>query len=349
MKKLAITILKIILPIVVIVWLCVQVQKNDPETFLRLWTSEKRWDLLALSIALVFAAVTISFVRWHLLIRAMGLPLRLRDTLRLGFLGYLMNFVAPGQVGGDLFKAVFIARDQKGRRAAAIATIFVDRICGLYGLLLVTSVGLFLSGLGSTSYEIRLIEQSTYLFTILGAIGIVILLTPGMTNSRMARFATNIPKIGGLFKKLFDSIDLLRSQKQVFVYVGILSVSVHLLLAVGVYVSARAIFSDVPSLGQHLVISPVANVVGAIPLTPGGLGSYELATTFLYDLLSSDANRGRGVIIGLVYRFSTIAVAAVGLIFYWTHRAEFSQVMKRASEEASEAAQPSEQLSYDSV
>ena len=63
------------------------------------------------------------------------LPFRLRDAFRLGFLAFLLNFVSVGAVGGDLFKAFFIARDQPGRRTEAVATVVVDRLVGFYALL----------------------------------------------------------------------------------------------------------------------------------------------------------------------------------------------------------------------
>ena len=52
--------------------------------------------------------------------RALGIPFTLRNAFRLGFMGYLLNFVGPGAVGGDLFKAYFVASDQKSRRAEAV-------------------------------------------------------------------------------------------------------------------------------------------------------------------------------------------------------------------------------------
>ena len=82
-----------------------------------------------------------TFVRWYLLVRALQLQFRLVDAFRLGFLGYLFNFVVVGSVGGDLFKAIFIAREQPGRRAEAVATVLVDRIVGVYALVLVDQRG----------------------------------------------------------------------------------------------------------------------------------------------------------------------------------------------------------------
>ena len=72
-------------------------------------------------------------VRWRMLVRAAGMSFSYKDAFRLGFLGFLLNFVSVGAVGGDLFKAVFIAREQPGRRIAAIVSVALDRLLGQLG------------------------------------------------------------------------------------------------------------------------------------------------------------------------------------------------------------------------
>jgi uncharacterized membrane protein YbhN (UPF0104 family) len=84
------------------------------EAFAALGEQSKHWGLLAASAGCCLAMVVGTIVRWHLLVRALGLPFRLRDAFRLGFLSYALNFVSLGNVGGDLFKAIFIAREQPG-------------------------------------------------------------------------------------------------------------------------------------------------------------------------------------------------------------------------------------------
>lgn len=331
---------KIVIPISIVIWLCIQAQRNNPDIFAQLRTSQKNWALLGTSVALIFAANTLCFIRWHILLRAIEINISIFNTLRLGFLGFLFGFVAPGQLGGDLFKAVFIAREQRDRRTAAVATILIDRVCGLYGLLLVTSSGLLVTGLAAEDPYVEMIANATYACTILGAIGIALLLTPGMTRSRLANSVTGIPKIGKLFRRIFNATDMFQQKKPVLLLIGIVSVVVHLLNAVGLFVGSRGIYADSPSLMQHLVISPMAGVAGALPLFPGGTGSYEAAVKILYDLFSASDAQGRGVVIGLMYRFTTIVVAAVGLIFYWTGRREVDEVIERARSESSKELQP---------
>src|SRR5262249_15364961 len=113
-RRTLLTIAKFALAIGILSYLVIQVQRN--EGFTRLWEQEKNWPLLAAAVGCTFAAILLNFVRWHFLIRAVGIDIRLPLTMRYGALGYALNFVAPGSIGGDLFKAIFLAHGQPGRR-----------------------------------------------------------------------------------------------------------------------------------------------------------------------------------------------------------------------------------------
>ena len=58
-----------------------------------------------------------------------------------------MNFVAPGSIGGDLFKAIFLAHGQPGRRTEAVATVIADRLLGVTTILVIASIGILATGL----------------------------------------------------------------------------------------------------------------------------------------------------------------------------------------------------------
>ena len=57
-------------------------------------------------------------------------------------------------MGGDLFKAIFIAREQPGRRTEAVATVLVDRVIGMYALVLLTSAVICLGGIPNTDRDV---------------------------------------------------------------------------------------------------------------------------------------------------------------------------------------------------
>jgi uncharacterized membrane protein YbhN (UPF0104 family) len=242
-----------------------------------------------------------------------------------------------------LFKAVFVAREQTQRRAAAIATIIVDRACGLYGLLVMTTIALVISNVSSISTQIATIARGTYLLTAAGAIVIVLVLSPAFANSRLARKLTEVPKIGHLLARLLAAVRLYQRQWPVLVAVGFLSLAVHGLLALGIYLTARGIYTQTPPMAEHFVISPLSSVAGALPITPGGLGSFELALSYLYDLFSPADAQGRGIVIALLVRVAIILVAGIGIFFYWHNHREVQLLLREAERAAQQRSeQPTE-------
>jgi uncharacterized protein (TIRG00374 family) len=339
LKKHLVGWLKIVIPLALIVWLCRHAWQQHPDAVRTLRDGDTRPGLLAVGILAILAAHVIGTLRWHLLLRAIHIPVRLIDTLRLGFLGYLFNLISPGHVGGDLFKAVFIAREQRQRRTAAIATIVVDRVCGLYGLLVMSALALAVSRVSSISPTVAAMAGGVYVLTGLGGAAIVLMLTTPLATHPLSRRLAELPKLGPIVAQLLTAMQLYQRQRPVMLVVGLMSVLVHVLLALGVYFAARGVYAQTPPLADHFVISPVASVAGALPITPGGLGSFELALSYMYDLLSPLDARGRGIVVALLVRLAIIGVAGIGVAFYWLNHREVQALLGQAEREAQREAE----------
>lgn len=309
---------------------------QKPE-FWQVVNGPKDWPLLALAFILFFSGVCLTFVRWQLLVRALDFPFTLLSAFRLGFLGYLFNFVAPGGVGGDLFKAVAIAHEYHGRRAQAVATVVIDRIVGLYALFVVAAAAVLLNGLWqSPSPSIRSVAFGTLVGTAVGAVGIVMLLIPGFTSGRLSQFLGNLPRTGRIFRQLLDAVRMYRLRLgAVFASLAV-SVVVHLLTVAGFYVVGLALPGAAPTLSEHFVIVPLAMVISAVPITPGGLGTMELSIAELFATMSQQqVDAAQGLAVSLVFRLMTIVIALVGVVIYVVARREVSQVVHEAEEDES--------------
>lgn len=334
MKKYIILFLKFALPLAIIAWL---VGNIDEQQMRQLTERPKHWGMLAAALAIAMTAVCMTFIRWFLLVRALEIPFRLRDAFRLGFLGYLLNFVSAGSVGGDLFKAVFIAREQPGRRTKAVATVVVDRLFGLYALLVVTSLALLLSDLDSASAEIIAISRVTFLATTTGGLVIFILLVPGFTNGRVSNGLARLPKVGPTLESLINAVRMYRNRPAVLAVGGAMSLVVHCLYATSIFLAAGAMFDGVPSFGEHLIVVPLATLAGAMPFTPAGLGAFELALDQLYLLLpQGGVVLVSGVTVALAFRMMTFVIAGIGVVYYWTCRREVKAVLIAAQDEQGE-------------
>ncbi len=85
--------------------------------FYEFLAEKKAWSLLAAGFALTAAGIVLTMIRWCYLVRAVGIRFRMKDALRIGFLGFLFNLAPLGIVAGDLLKAVMLARENPGQRA----------------------------------------------------------------------------------------------------------------------------------------------------------------------------------------------------------------------------------------
>ncbi|MCA9170840.1 MAG: flippase-like domain-containing protein [Planctomycetales bacterium] len=322
--------LKVILPAAIIFALCRHVWIRHPEAVDALRSGETRVSLIVLAGVVILLAHVLCMLRWHLLMRALRIPIRLRDTLRLGFLAHLLNFVSPGQLGGDLFKAIFVAREQTGLRTEAIGTIVVDRAWGMLGLLIVTATATLITGTEKLNYDVAIAARVVQVGAVVGILGVLVALSPRFSSSAFMRRFVEIPKIGPHIGRLLAALHLYQQQRRVLVAVGVLSLGVHTFMATGAYLTSAALYRHIPTLMEHLVIEPLAGSVSALPLTPGGVGSFEVAFNYLYGAFAPAEAQGQGVIVGIIVHLAVISCASIGVFFYWWNHREVQQLLREA-------------------
>jgi len=333
------TLLKIGISVDLVAYLVSSAMTKSPETFIDLYSQPKQWGYLALATVCCTSAVLLTFIRWYYLVRALELPFRFREALRLGFLGYLFNLAPMGIVGGDLLKAVMLARQQQERRAQAVATVVVDRLIGLYVLFLVASTAILAIGLqNSPERNVRYACYATLAATALGAVAVAMLLIPGVTSGRLSRMLARVPKVGHVLDSLLDAVRMYRRKLHVLLGAALMSVGVHTLFTVGVFLIACGLYENVLSLGTHFVVMPVSASMGVIPLP---VGPFEAVLEFFYTQMPAGVKMlpGQGLIVALAYRIITVLIAAVGICYYLGSRQEVAEVIEE-TEHAKEAAGP---------
>ncbi len=298
------------------------------ESFGKLAGYEKNWSLAALALALALAMVLITFVRWWMLVRVLGLPLRIWDALRLGFLGYLFNFVSLGNVGGDLFKAIFLARDHPGRRTLAVASVVVDRVLGLYALFLVAAGAVLVQrSWQSSQVQLQALAWGALTAAALGTAGLLVVFAPLTTQGRFARWVSGVPVAGPVLARALDALAIYRRRWPVLVVATVMSFGVHGCSTLCVFTLSRALGVEAPGPGEHFLVVPLAVLAGALPLPLSGLGAMEAAMEFLY-LQHPGVLRGTGLVVSLAFRAVTLVVAGIGIVYWLANRAWVAQSLR---------------------
>jgi uncharacterized membrane protein YbhN (UPF0104 family) len=229
-----------------------------------------------------------------------------------------------------VFKAVFIAREQPTRRAEAVASVVVDRVIGLFALLVLTSVAILFFDLRATSVEIQMVCRATLVCTAVGVAGLGLLMIPSFTDNPLVNKMTSIPLAGRTLKKLMDAWVTFRSHPRMLFQIIGLSFGVQGLMTMGVIGIATSLFDRPPTPLEHLIIFPLSNVASAIPISPAGLGTFEFAMKELYDRLPQNPTDASGAIVAFGFRIATILVAAIGVVIYWFSKQNFDRVLAQA-------------------
>jgi uncharacterized protein (TIRG00374 family) len=233
----------------------------------------------------------IGVLRWMLLLRAQGIRHSFWTVHRLTFIGFFFNNVVPGPTGGDVIKAVYVARGAE-RRTPAVVTVIVDRVLGLVALALIALFSL-LTQLDNPAYR----ELSLFVFGFLG------LAAAGSTVffSRRIRRWLGIEAIvsrlpaAGLVRKADEAMFAWRHHKGALLVGLLLSFANQLAIqvmmwtvAAGLHVTTRT-GGDVGAV-DYMIVLPVAFIASSLPVLPGGWGLRETAFAVCFHFIGVDRN-----------------------------------------------------------
>ena len=337
-KKSLLLTVKIGIPIAIIAYLVFEAKNK--EAFGDLYAHPKNWPLLAAAALSCGSAVLLTLIRWYYLIRALDVPCRFREVLRIGFMGYLFNLAPMGIVGGDVLKAVLLGRHYKGSQAKAFASTIVDRILGLYMLFVVATVAILATGFLHFGHpQIRFICRLAIGLTIVGTVGIAVLWFLASANGKVAALMKKRPPFIDPIERLIAATAMYRRKPLVLTAGAIMSVGVHSLFTLGIFLIAVGLFGNLLpaqlSLKSHFVVAPLSAATGVIPLC---MGPFETVLSYLYQWVGGTENAlAQGLVVALGYRIITVLIAAVGLAYYFGARQEVAEAMHADTHEQQSA------------
>lgn len=247
--------------------------------------------------ATVFAALMIGAARHRALLGAYGAASKpsFLACFRLFLVGYFYNTFLPGSVAGDAVRAVQ-ARESFGSEGttASLAVVLVERVLGLFGLVLVAGGAFAIRPLVGVHGMTTLVVVGV--FVAIAGVGVV----------SVAR------RLGGVFPgaigRLFSRLPELRSGHDFAAAVG-LSLASQLTVAATGHALITGLDPSVDAL-TSLVVVPVAAASAYVPITVSGLGVREAAFARLYAL--ADVDLSTGAAFSLAFLGVQVAAALVG-------------------------------------
>lgn len=295
---------------------------QDGKTIKGLLTLVKEMDLplFAAGALCYFIAASFSSVRWWWLLRVNELDVSLRRAFALTWIGVFFNNVIPGLTGGDVVKAVYVARET-GRKLRPVLSVLVDRALGLLSLALLAAVVILFS---LDVEEFRWIAFALWAGLI--GLGLVVLVFLSRRIRQAVRFDSLLTKLPGhgILMQIDEAFTHYRGHIPGIVLWLILSSFNHLLSVFGVFLIGEALQGVLPFV-HYVIFVPIIHITTALPLAPAGWGVGEAFFSYFWEhygtpyvaTMSDPAQflRTQGVALSLVYRCHLVLWSLIGAVF----------------------------------
>jgi uncharacterized protein (TIRG00374 family) len=238
-----------------------------------------QWFWVLSAVLIYFVAQTLLASRWILLLRVHKVNISLFQTVKLTYLGLFYNNMMPGAVGGDLLKGWYITQhSDKNLRLEAAVTVFVDRLVGLIGMILVGALASLAVGSDlKLPLLSRQIQVRHLIWILLGAL----ILAAIIFFSRRVRHALLLNKIldklpfASFLRKIDDAIRIYRRHLCTMAAALVLTALIQGLSIVAIWMLTQSLNLDKVRFLQCLSIMPIIWLVSAAIPVPGGLGVME--------------------------------------------------------------------------
>ncbi len=267
-----------------------------------------------LSVAIYAAAQVIIAVRWWMLLRAQSIYIDVRAAVRLFFLGLFYNNLMLGAVGGDLLKAWYVTK-HTNKRLEGVLSVFVDRGIGLAGTLLIAVFTYLVFVRGHIAARIGAQEAGptgwlsqhggviALWATVAVGVMLAILLAHPAGRAGFVRAAAKARLTSfSLLRRVKDAVVVYCSKPWTLLGAMILTLVGQSIVLVAFWLLGRNLGIEA-GLRYYFVAFPVGWIVGAIPISPAGLGTTEAATKGLFTLLAPAAPPAKVVALVLCQRF----------------------------------------------
>lgn len=272
----------------------------DPRQFAN---AASRFDRRAIPAVVVLSLgyYVLQGVRWHFLLRAVGVPIALGDTVLLNLAGQSMGLLPFG----ELTRAVLVCEVCDAELGAVVATITIQEL--IYTLVIIAAaVPGALAHPGAGGGVVTALALTLLVF--------VILTVPAVFTAVRAVVA-HLP----LLRRYVADIDELQRDTVVLLrrwdtFAGSLLSVVGALMAISLFwLVVHSLDPGFLSWHDAAFVYAVSHVVGAITFSPGGLGSFEASTVGLLvaigasvslaaaaAVLQRGADKGLATVVGLV-------------------------------------------------
>ncbi len=251
--------------------------------------------LAAVGVALL--GIVASATRWQLFGREMGFERSLGQYSAYYFIGSYFNLLLPTSVGGDVMR-VWYLDGKSGRKLAALASVFLERLNGLLVLIAMACVGVLVAPIPLPAW-VHVSVWSVAGCAVLGVASMPIL-------ARMRWLPLNRREQMKTVLSLWHMPALMAGSTA-------LSILVQVLGVVCIWCVGKSLGLNVP-IGYCCILGPMVSLLTLLPISVNGMGVREVGMVVFLAPLSVGEDSAKAL--AFLWFLVTVAVSLFGGLVY---------------------------------
>jgi uncharacterized membrane protein YbhN (UPF0104 family) len=265
------------------------------------------WYALGAVLLYVVAGTFVRGNRWRALIVSLGQAISILRAMELFLVGTFFNQLLPTGIGGDVVRALVLARDGLGR-ARAFSSVLVDRALGILPLLAVGLVALMIA----PGRAPAMVSGILLVVGLAGVAGIIVLFQAHRLRGRVS----SLPAIGWLLARpgVARFIDSFADYSRHALVVSTTWAFAFTLLLIGANVLlGRAVGITQASILDWAILVPLAALSTLLP-SVGGWGVREWTYVGLLATLDPPVSAHTATAVSLRFGGMNLLLAATGAV-----------------------------------
>jgi uncharacterized protein (TIRG00374 family) len=309
MKKTLLTVLQVAVTIGLLWWVF-----HDPDKRAQMAEAlrQANWNWLWLGVVVFFGCTVLATVRWKILLQVQGIEMGWVRTWQLFMIGMFFNLFMLGSTGGDVVKMFLTMREARDNKAAALLSVFMDRVIGMMALILISLGFLYFryDKLSDSAASATLL--TTLLWLLAGAVVVIV----GMFVGSAFGWVHYLPQwtpLRGRIVEVSAACHVYAKGWRQTIWAFLVSFPLFAMFFITFYCAARA-YTDVLGLVDVFSVLPIVAVITAIPISVSGIGLRE--SLFVSLLAPFGVGAAVATLISVSgFLINTVGSLAGGLVF----------------------------------
>jgi uncharacterized membrane protein YbhN (UPF0104 family) len=283
------------------------------------WATVRRLDTLSLAVSSGCCGLLVALggLRWREVLLARGIQLGMGPVLRISFVAHFFNAFLLGSAGGDVMKAWYAAKAAPERSAEAAFSVFVDRLLGMFALLLFTAV-LMVPNFGLLAAYKRHLAAALVVLGMLAVSGAMIFVGFFTETLRhdgaVLRLVRRLPR-GVSFAEALAGCRALAQHPGFLWRVAAWSLAANAAIVGAFAALARGLGVEISGVALWYLVPAIVSIA-ALPVTPAGLGVRENLFVWLLTVPALGVKPGVALSLSLLGYTANLLWSVVGGVVY---------------------------------